>query len=44
MLIGFEVCSIATYLLSENSDDSNSDCCTSAVVKKSKMTGYPKCT
>ena len=34
VLIGSEVYSIVTYLLSENSDDGNSDCCASAVVTK----------
>ena len=35
VLIGSEIYSIVTYLLSENPDDDNSDCCTSAVVTKS---------
>ena len=34
VLIGSEVYSIVTYLLSENLDDGNSDCCASAVVTK----------
>ena len=34
VLIGSEVYSIVAYLLSENSDDGNSDCCASAVVTK----------
>ena len=34
MLIGSEVFSIVTYLLSENSDDGNSECCASALVTK----------
>ena len=38
MLIGSEVYSIVTYILSENSDDGNSDCCASAVI--TKMIGH----
>ena len=34
VLIGSEVYSIVAYLLSENSDDGNSDYCASAVVTK----------
>ena len=36
VLIGSEVYSIVTYLLSENSDDGNSDYCASAVVTKTQ--------
>ena len=34
VLIDSEVYSIVSYLLSENSDNGNSDCCASAVVTK----------
>ena len=36
VLIGSEVYSIVTYLLSEDGDDSNSDCCASVVVTKGR--------
>ena len=43
VLIGSEVYTIVTYLLSENSDDGNSDCCAGAIVTKNVREGIIQC-